>query len=323
MTGHPEVTGHPHVRGAGEQGRGCCAPGRPVAVTGPEPTPGPAPGQGSATAPLWPGTAALGTVALPVGNRPATFLMGTQDPVAHPADREGPVRPATVQPFRIAATAVTNAQFARFAEATGHLTTAERYGDSLVFAGVLPPGAGPAMAVAGAPWWRVVPGASWRHPEGLGTGVAHRQDHPVVHVSLLDALAYCRWVGGRLPTEVEWEYAARGGLEQCHYPWGDEFEPGGWPAMNVWRGRFPDQPHGGVGTVPVDAYAPNGYGLYNATGNVWEWTASAFGPGDPRPVLRGGSYLCHASYCARYRTSARIGNTEETSTGHSGFRVAY
>lgn len=273
-----------------------------------------------------PGTAAPGrarvVVLPPDGAADAEFLMGTEDAVADPADLEGPVRRVSVARFAIATTAVTNADFDRFVEETGHVTTAERFGDSLVFAGRITSDR-PHLVVATAPWWRVVPGACWRHPEGPDSNLDGRDDHPVVHVSHLDATAYCEWIGGRLPTEEEWEFAARGGLVQRHFPWGDEFEPGGVPAMNVFEGSFPYGPTTSVGTVPVDAFAPNGYGLFNTTGNVWEWTASPFSPADPRPVLRGGSYLCHASYCRRYRTSARIANTADTSTGHSGFRIAY
>lgn len=259
--------------------------------------------------------------AIPLGA--AEFLMGSDDALAYPTDLEGPVREARVDHFAIAATTVTNAQFALFVEAAGYQTTAERFGDSLVFAGVIPSNAPPTPAVVGTPWWRVVAGADWQHPAGPGTDLEGLEDHPVIHVSHDDARAYATWVGGRLPTETEWEFAARGGLEQQPFPWGDEFEPSGQIAMNVWQGRFPDQPAGRVGTIDVHAFEPNGYGVWNSTGNVWEWTDSPFSASDQRPILRGGSYLCHDSYCRRYRTSARIANTPDTSTGHSGFRVAF
>lgn len=180
-----------------------------------------------------------------------------------------------------------------------------------------PPGPWP-----GHPGGRLVPGANWRRPEGPGTDVEARHDHPVTHVSQRDALAYAQWAGARLPTETEWEYAARGGLTQQPYPWGSERLPGGEARMKTFEGIFPDRPSEPVGTVPAHSYLPNGFGLYNMTGNVWEWTASTFSAADPRPVLRGGSFLCHDSYCRRYRTSARIANTPDTSLSHTGFRIA-
>lgn len=251
-----------------------------------------------------------------------TLLMGSEDAWAYPSDGEGPVREVEVAPFAISATAVTVDEFSAFVEATGHVSDAEAFGDSLVFAGLLPEDAPPTPAVAATPWWRQVQGASWRRPEGPGSDVEGRGDHPVTHVSHRDALAYAAWSGTRLPTEAEWELAARGGLVQQPFPWGDELEPGGRPAMNVFQGDFPSAPSAPVGTVPVDSFEPNGLGLLNTTGNVWEWTASPWSSFDRRPVLRGGSYLCHASYCRRYRTSARTANTPDTSLGHTGFRVA-
>jgi sulfatase modifying factor 1 len=258
----------------------------------------------------------------------------------YPADGEGPVREVEVSSFRLAATPVTNADFRRFVRATGYHTDAERYGSSFVFVGLLPPDFPPTRAVAAAQWWRQVEGASWLRPEGPRSGVADRTDHPVVHVSWRDAVAYCSWAGTRLPSEAEWEYAARGGLEQQPFPWGSELTPGGIHRMNVWQGRFPDHntaADGYSGTAPADAYPPNGFGLYTMTGNTWEWCADWFSTrsdqGAPRlnptgpavgtaRVLRGGSYLCHSSYCLRYRTSARMGNTPDSSSGNVGFRVA-
>ena len=251
--------------------------------------------------------------------------MGSNDRWAYPDDGEQ-VRRATVAPFRIARCAVSNADFAEFAEATGHVTDAERYGWSFVFAGLLPDELDPTHGVAGAPWWRQVEGADWRHPEGPQSHVEERFDHPVVHVSFDDAAAYCRWAGTRLPTEAEWEFAARGGLEGKVFPWGDELEPAGEHRMNVWQGQFPSDntcADGFYGTCPVDEFPPNGHGLHNVTGNVWEWTAD-WRDRDSRQerIQKGGSYLCHVSHCRRYRVAARTGSAPDSSTGHLGFRCA-
>ncbi|MFI8824858.1 formylglycine-generating enzyme family protein [Streptomyces sp. NPDC053431] len=296
---------------------GCCTPGNTQAplLTLALPPAAPPP----ATAP--PSRVARQLLALPGGR----FLMGTDDPEGFPADAEGPVREVVVEPFRIAATAVTNAQFATFVKATGHVTEAESFGFSFTFgafladriADVSPP-------VAAVPWWRAVEGASWQHPEGPGSHITDRQNHPVVHVSWNDAQAYCAWSGTRLPSEAEWEYAARGGLEQRRYPWGDELTPGGQRMCNIWQGDFPHLPAGGhAGTAPVKSFRPNGFGLYNTVGNVWEWCADRFTPGqEGSRAMRGGSYLCHDSYCNRYRVAARSSNTPDSSTGNIGFRVA-
>ncbi|WP_083343043.1 formylglycine-generating enzyme family protein [Rhodococcus triatomae] len=257
------------------------------------------------------------------------FRMGSDDPWAYPQDREGPPRQVQVAPFEIGATTVTVAEFARFVNATGYETDAERFGDSLVFAGVLGADAERWPRVAATPWWCVVAGADWRHPGGRGTAlssVADLTDHPVTHVSRRDAQVYCRWSGTDLPSEAQWEYAARGGLTGQPFPWGAELTPGGEHRMNVWQGTFPEEntaEDGWLWTAPARSYPPNGYGLFNTTGNVWEWTASGFDPdsGDDRAVMRGGSYLCHESYCRRYRVSARSAATEDTSSGHIGFRV--
>ena len=268
------------------------------------------------------------------------FLMGTDDPIGFPADGEGPVRAVTLKPFWIDAYAVSNARFAAFVEATDHITDAEHYGWSFVFGGLLPDDSEPTRGAAQAPWWRQVFGASWRHPEGPHSSIDDRMNHPVVHVSWSDATSYCAWAGTRLPTEAEWEYAARGGLEQKCYAWGDELKPDGEWRCNIWQGTFPSHntlEDGHLGTAPVDEFEPNGYDLYNVSGNVWEWCsdwfATALHAHSPREdptgppigqakVIRGGSYLCHDSYCNRYRVAARSSNTLDSSTGNMGFRCA-
>ena len=274
-----------------------------------------------------------------------SFLMGNEDEDAYPADGEGPVRSVHLSPFAISSTSVTTAEFATFVDTTGHRTTAELEGWSFVFAGHLPDDFDETRGVVGAEWWRQVFGADWRHPEGPQSDLADRGDHPVVHMSWFDAVAYAEWVGGRLPTEAEWEYAARGGLEHKRLPWGDENQPGGADdhRFNIFTGTFwshDDGADGWAGTCPVDAFEPNGYGLYNCSGNVWEWTADWFtashrpdgsdgtlvDPNGPpmgvNRVLKGGSFLCHDSYCHRYRLAARTSSTPDSTTGHQGFRIA-
>jgi len=255
-----------------------------------------------------------------------TFLMGSADRDAHAADHEGPVRPVTVRAVAIATCCVTNDQFAEFAVRANYRTDAERLGWSYVFSGFLPAALRRGAArPARAPWWCAVPGASWRCPEGPGSDIAERGDHPVVHVSWNDATAYCRWARLRLPTEPEWEYAARGGLEQARYPWGNELTPGGLHQCNIWQGQFPvhnTAEDGFAGTAPVNAFEPNGYGLFNAAGNVWEWCADWFGADRQVRSMRGGSYLCHDSHCNRYRVAARTASPPDSSAGNLGFRCA-
>jgi formylglycine-generating enzyme len=258
------------------------------------------------------------------------FLMGNDAPT-FPQDGEGPVRSVRVEAFGIDAYAVTNERFAAFVDATAYVSEAERFGWSFVFEHFVPPALAHARRVPGLPWWRAVPGATWRAPEGPGSDLVRRADHPVVHVSWNDARAFARWAGGRLPSEAEWEYAARGGLVGRRFPWGDELEQGGRHRCNVWQGVFPTTNtalDGYAGTAPVDAFEPNGFGLWNVVGNVWEWCVDRFdgGPSETEGgarVKRGGSYLCHASYCDRYRVAARTSNDVDGSTGHLGFRLAY
>lgn len=275
--------------------------------------------------------------ALPGGE----FWMGTDDAVGFPGDGEGPVRATRIDPFYLSAQAVTNEEFAAFITATGYITEAERFGWSYVFARFLPAALRRgAPRPDSAPWWCGVEGASWRQPEGPGSSLDRRGGHPVVHVSWNDAAAYCCWAGLRLPSEAEWEYAARGGLHQARYPWGDELTPDGKHRCNIWQGRFPTHNNaedGYAGTAPVDAFPPNGYGLYNMAGNVWEWCADwwttrhdtstmLINPTGPdtgnSKLMRGGSYLCHHSYCNRYRVAARTHNTADSSGGNTGFRTA-
>jgi formylglycine-generating enzyme len=304
----------------------CCAPSRPA---GGDSSPGGAVDIAHAES-----ASTDGMVALKGGS----FLMGTTDADGFPADGEGPVREVELNPFLIDPCSVSNSRFAEFVDATGYVTDAERYGWSFVFGGLLPDEFPDTRGAAEAPWWRQVFGADWRHPEGPQSAVSERPDHPVVHLSWRDAGAFCAWAGLRLPTEAEWEYAARGGLVQKRFPWGDEREPGGEHRMNIWQGTFPSDntlEDGFLGTCPVDHFPPNGYGLHNTSGNVWEWCSDWFSPTHHRGaertnpagppdgqarVTRGGSHLCHDSYCNRYRVGARYSNTAETSTGNMGFR---
>lgn len=265
---------------------------------------------------------------------------------------ERPARPASVGGFWIDPRPVTNADFAAFVRATGYLTTSERTPDPALY-----PDADPLLLVPGSAvftkpggpvglrdhqaWWAYVPGANWRHPEGPDSGIDQRADHPVVHVSFEDVSAYAAWARKALPTEAEWEFAARGGLNDATYAWGEEFAPDGRFMANIWQGRFPFEnlaEDGYEGTSPAGAFPANGYGLYDMIGNVWEWTATAYDTpragtekpsccqskqgGDPAAarVVKGGSHLCAPNYCLRYRPAARQSQTMDTSTTHIGFR---
>ena len=270
-----------------------------------------------------------------------SFWMGTENPEGFPADGEGPVRQVLVDSFFMDRYQVTNEQFAEFCKVTQYKTDSERFGWSFVFQGHIPKENYPNLVedtALGIEWWCKVPGADWRRPEGPHSSIETRQRYPVTHVSWDDCTAFAKWAGKRLPTEAEWEYASRGGLEQKVYPWGDELTPEGKHLCNIWLGEFPSSNSGDDGftaPAPVDTYEHNGYGLYTITGNAWEWCNDWFHPswhvtatknnpiGPPtgtRRVMKGGSYLCHKSYCNRYRVGARTSNTPDSATTNISFR---
>jgi formylglycine-generating enzyme required for sulfatase activity len=279
------------------------------------------------------------------------FLMGSDDPDGFPKDGEGPIREVELSPFWIDPLAVSNSRFGEFVDATGHITDAERYGWSFVFGGLLPDEFPDTRGIASAPWWRQVFDADWRRPEGPHSSVEDRLEHPVVHVSWRDARAFCAWAGLRLPGEAEWEFAARGGLVDAEYAWGDELSPGGAILANFWQGMFPFatlKPDGNFRTSAVGSFPPNGYGLSDMIGNVWEWTRDWYASAEVvkrgccqavnprgatigesyeadavrigRKVLKGGSHLCAVNYCQRYRPAARHPQMIDSATSHIGFR---
>jgi len=317
--------------------------------------PGPGPGESVQPGMRW----------IPAGE----FTMGTDDNRSLPNER--PAHRVRVNAFWIDEHLVTNAEFAVFAETTGYATTAERAPVWEEIQKQLPPGTpkppdeflvpgslvftpppGPVPLDDLSAWWRWQPGANWRHPEGPASSIEGREAHPVVQVSWHDAAAYAEWIGKRLPTEAEWEYAARGGLDQQRYPWGSEAHPRGRHLANTFQGHFPDHQtaeDGFAGTSPVHAFPPNGYALYDMAGNVWQWTGDFYSatefaarasqglcdnptgptktyePTDPyavQRVIKGGSFLCHPAYCESYRPSARRGTAPDTSSSHVGFRLA-
>lgn len=274
-------------------------------------------------------------VTIPAGS----FLMGDHWAEGYPADGETPIHDVKLDSFSMGTTTVTNAQFDSFVQQTRYRTTAEEFGISAVFYATFQ---GPRSAilhnVASIPWWLAVRGANWRHPNGPDSDIVHKPDHPVVHISWDDAIAYCDWAGTRLPTEAEWEYAARGGLAKKRYAWGNNLIVNGRWNCNIWQGVFPSTntaDDGYLSTAPCKTYQANGYGLWQMAGNVWEWCQDWFsdeyyaaseyhnpmGPssGEKR-VLRGGSYLCHDTYCNRYRVSARSSTTPDSTSGNVGFR---
>lgn len=267
-----------------------------------------------------------------------TALIGTSQPLIA-VDGESPLRHKKIKAFRMSSATITNADFKAFVDDTGYETEAERIGWSFVFFADVPEVHGATQGVVGTEWWRVVDGATWRVPNGAKSE-RPAPDHPVVQVSWNDAKAYARWCGGRLPTEAEWEHAARGGRGDVPFPWGDT-EPDDHTntPCNIWQGVFPNHNTGRDGfthTAPAQSFAPNTYGLYNMVGNVWEWTSEPFRVKSLKKgaalkmqsmkgykLLKGGSYLCHRSYCYRYRIAARSGNTPDSATPHQGFRVVW
>jgi len=299
------------------------------------------------------GEAPEGMVWIPGGE----FTMGQEG--LYP--EEAPEHRVSVDGFWMAEHPVTNLQFAEFIEETGYETVAERAPDPADFPGVPPELLVPGSVVFVQPeaadpqgnisqWWQWMPGATWNKPEGPGSSIEDRMDHPVVHVAYEDAVAYVEWAGGQLPTEAQWERAARGGLEGKLYIWGNEFKPEGEHMANTWQGKFPvenTEEDGFAGSSPVKSFPPNGYGLYDMAGNVWEWTSTWYNlayyrtadgkhnpqgppreeshdprePGTPKLVIRGGSFLCAPNYCYRYRPAARSAGDLDTGTSHQGFRL--
>lgn len=267
-----------------------------------------------------------------------TSFVGTDRPVITP-DGEGPRRSVRLKPFGIERYAITNDRYSAFVRATGYVTDAEIFGWSFVFHAFVDQNL-ETQAVVETPWWRKIDGACWYRPEGPRSDLEGRGQHPVVHVSWKDAQAFAAWCGGRLPNEAEWEHAARAGVADIRFPWGNEEPTDNLHFCNIWQGRFPDlntAADGYAGTAPVDAFAPNAAGIYNMVGNVWQWCQDPFRTrsltregrildgeaiAEKERTMKGGSYLCHVSYCYRYRIAARLGRSSETSTGHIGFRVA-
>jgi len=304
----------------------CCAPSRD---------------DGPAAANTAPGRAgSSGTREQAIFVRGGKTHVGTDEPeIAQ--DGEGPARDITIRDFSLEATTVTNARFAAFVAATGFVTEAERFGWAAVFFNS-PERLRSAQAAGSAlPWWHRVDGASWKAPEGPGSTIVDRLDHPVVQVSWADAKAFADWVGGRLPGEAEWEHAARGGNQKQRFPWGNAEPTDEAIWCNIWQGTFPEhnlETDGYLRTAPARSYSPNALGFYNMAGNVWEWMQDPYrirsmsrqakarntqALAHQDKVLKGGSFLCHKSYCYRYRIAARMGLSPDSATSNTGFRVAY
>jgi formylglycine-generating enzyme required for sulfatase activity len=306
--------------------KSCCTPSRGEAASA----------FGSAVPKVSKADLSTGAVSIPGGKG----LVGTRI-AGIPNDGETPLRKVNIKPFRMSPTVVTNAQFAAFIEDTGYVTEADAFGWSFVFWSQVPERVGATQAVQGIEWWRRVEGVNWQNINGPDTqDETYHPDHPVVHVSWNDAQAYAAWTGGRLPTEAEWEHAARGGLGDVIYPWGDA-EPNDVDSFpcNIWQGQFPDVNSAADGyatTAPAKSFEPNGFGLFNMAGNVWEWTNDSFKIKSLKKgvharlagmrgyrLSKGGSFLCHKSYCYRYRIAARSGSSPDSTTTHQGFRVVW
>ncbi len=304
------------------------------------------PGDRVAGEPVAPVPASVLAIADPAPPARAAFAggrshVGTDRPMI-PQDGEGPRRPVTLAPFAVDTVPVTNARFAAFVAATGYATEAERFGWAPVFRPLLPDAGAVAPSASRTPWWVRCDGAAWFAPEGPGSDVAGRADHPAVHLAWEDARAFAAWAGGRLPSEAEWEHAARGGLSDPKFPWGDR-DPDdiGYFPCNIWQGRFPDantRADGWMSTSPVGCFPANGAGLHDMSGNVWEWTAEPFRLRSLRreakarnahsratgeKVMKGGSFLCHVSYCYRYRIAARSAVAADSGGSNAGMRVFY
>lgn len=274
-------------------------------------------------------------VEIPGGNS----IIGTNSPLIF-EDDEGPARKIKIKPYKISETTVTNSEFRSFVNATNYKTDAESFGWSFVFWKQIPGNVETTLGVSGANWWRRVDGACWSAPNGPNTQDDCLPDHPVVHISWNDAIAYANWVGGRLPSEGEWEYAARAGQGDVLFPWGNE-EPNdeSFTPCNIWQGQFPNIntiKDGFETTAPARSFNPNPWGIYNMVGNVWEWTNDTFKEGlldysskkgssliQSYKLFKGGSFVCHRSYCYRYRIAARSGASSESSSSHYGFRIVW
>ena len=305
---------------------------------------------GSSRASLTGGALAAPAISAPKGRCGAPHAMirvlggksfvGTDEPEI-PKDGEGPEREVILADYGLEAETVTVERFAAFVDATGYITEAERFGWSSVFFGDPDHLAGATAVGSGLPWWHRIDGANWRQPEGPGSSVDDRRDHPVTQVSWADANAFAAWVGGRLPTEAEWEHAARGGAVRRRFPWGEAEPTDEAIHANIWQGRFPHHNTARDGyerTAPARSFASNPLGFYSMSGNVWEWTRDTFrvrslarqarlrnaqALAHSEKVLKGGSFLCHISYCYRYRIAARMALSPDSSASNAGFRIAY